>query len=180
MKAVYISFTQMLRQMTQDIMLIVIAFVPFLAGVVFMFVIPAAESLLTGYFGTDAVLSPYYELFDLFLIILTPVMLNYAAAMVILEESDDHLTAYLAVTPLGKIGYLLSRLGGMGLISFPVSIFVGLLFQLSHICVWMAAGLALSGVVQGIVTALLIVSFSSNKVEGMAVGKMASLFTLGH
>jgi len=179
MKAIYISFFQMLRQMKQDIMLIIITLVPLLAGAILRFIIPIIEDLLTAYFNIDAILTPYYELFDLFLIILTPVMLNYVVAMLILEENDDHMIAYLAVTPLGKTGYLLSRLGIISLVSFPVSIFIALLFRLSNTDVLILVGIALAGTVQGVVVALLIVVLSTNKVEGMAVGKMSSIFTLG-
>lgn len=179
MKAIYISFSQMLRQLQRDIMLLVITITPFLSGVIFRFGIPMAERLLTGYFGKEAILTSYYELFDLFLIILTPYMLNFVVAMVILEETDDHMTVYLAVTPLGKVGYLFSRLGVTGIISFPISIIVYLLFHISHIEILMLTGIALAGAVHGAVAALLIVSLSTNKVEGMAVGKMASLLSLG-
>lgn len=179
MKAIYSCFSQMIQQLKQDAMLIMIVFVPLLAGTFFRFVIPFIEKLITGYFGIDAILAPYYELVDLFLIILTPSMFNYVAAMVILEEADDHMISYLAVTPLGKTGYLLSRLGATGLISFPASIFVSALFHLSNVNVLMLTGIALAGTVQGVIIALLIVTLSTNKVEGMAVGKITTLFTVG-
>lgn len=179
MKAIYICFLQMIRQLKQDAMLIIIALVPLLAGTFFRFTIPFIEKVITGYFGVDAILAPYYELVDLFLIILTPSMFNYVAAMVMLEETDDHLVSYLAVTPLGKTGYLLSRLGVIALISFLASILVSALFQLSNVNILMFICIALAGTVQGVIIALLIVTLSTNKVEGMAVGKMATFFTVG-
>lgn len=179
MKAIYICFSQMIRQLKQDAMLIMIVFVPLLAGTFFRFAIPFIEKLITGYLGIDAMLTPYYELLDLFLIILTPSMFNYVAAMIMLEETDDHMIAYLVVTPLGKTGYLLSRLGAIGLISFPASIFVSALFHLSNVNIPMFIGIALAGTVQGVIIALLIVTLSTNKVEGMAVGKITTLFTVG-
>jgi len=179
MKAMTISFSQMCRQMKQDNILLIMAFVPFIIGIIFRFIIPVVEDLLTDYFGSVAILTPYYELFDLFLIIVTPAMLNFVVAMVMLEEADDHLIAYLAVTPLGKAGYLFSRLGITGLISFFISILVAALFQLSGINFLMMTGLALAGSIQGILIALLIVVLSKNKVEGLAIGKMTTLFNLG-
>ncbi len=179
MKAIYICFSQVLRQLKHDAMLIIIAFVPLLAGIFFRFIIPVIEELITSYLGINEVLAPYYRLFDLFLIILTPSMLNYVVAMVMLEEADDHLISYLAVTPLGKTGYLLSRLGAIGLISFPASIFVSAFFHLSQANMPIFTGIALAGTIQGVVIALLIVTLSTNKVEGMAVGKMVTIFNLG-
>ncbi|MDF2845142.1 MAG: ABC-type transport system, multidrug-familypermease [Herbinix sp.] len=179
MKAIYNCFSQMIRQLKQDAMLVIMVFVPLLAGSVFLFVIPVIEKLLTSYIGIDAVLAPYYELFDLFLIILTPSMFNYVVAMVMLEEADNHMISYLTITPLGKAGYLLSRLGAIGLISFPVSIFISLSFHLSNANILMVIGIALAGSIQGSIIALLIVTLTANKVEGMAVGKMTTLFTVG-
>ena len=178
MKAISISFMMMLRQMKNDAMLIMLAVCPLLIGLSFRFIIPLSESLLTEYFGTGEVIKPYYALFDIFLIIITPSMFNYACAMVMLEEYDDHITAYLAVTPLGKKGYLFSRLGFTALIAFAVSIIVGFAFHLSRTNIFTLIGVAFAGTLQGVIVALLIVALSKNKVEGMAVGKFTSLLSI--
>ena len=93
-----------------------------------------------------AVLSPYYGLIDVIFAMLSPAMFCFAAAMVVLEETDEKTAAYLFVTPLERRGYLAARLG------IPAAV---LLF---------AAG----GTLQGVIAALLILAFSSNKLEGMA------------
>jgi fluoroquinolone transport system permease protein len=179
MKALYRSFAQMIRQMKTDVILVIIPFIPILLGCIFRYLIPIAEQHLTAYFGLNQILSPYYQLFDLFLLIITPSMFNYVAAMVILEEADDHMAVCLAVSPLGKSGYLFSRLGFTGIISFPISIVLVSIFRLTQMPLWLLSGAALAGTAQGITAALLIVSLSANKVEGIAVGKMASLSNLG-
>ena len=106
----------------------IIAFFPFIIGIISRFLIPVVEDLLTDYFGVGTTLTPYYDLFDLFLIIVTPAMLNFMVAMVMFED------------------FL------------------------------MMSGLALAGRVQGIVIALLILTLSKNKVEGLVMGKMTTLF----
>ncbi len=179
MNILYCGFSQMLRQMKKDSTLVIIAFVPAILGIIFKTVIPLIENILTDYFGLNEILAPYYELFDLFLVVITPSLFNYVAAMVILEEADDHITTYLAITPLGKFGYLFSRLGFTGIISFPVSVILVLIFHLSQIPLLMLAGAALTGTVQGIAAGLCVVAMSTNKVEGMAAGKLTSLFNMG-
>ncbi len=179
MRAIRLSFLQMLRQLKGDAMLAMVAVAPFLMGLAFRIAIPLAEDWLTGYFGRHEILAPYYALLDVFLIMLTPSMLNFAAAMVTLEEIDDHVTTYLAVTPLGKSGYLASRLGLSGVASFVVSLVVAFAFHLSAANAPIFVGMALAGTIQGAVSALLIVALSSNKVEGMAVGKFTSVLSLG-
>ena len=60
--------------------------------------------------NTSAVLSGYYLLFDLFLAIFAPYFLTFISAMVMLSEIDEHVAAYLAVTPVRRKGYVTSRL----------------------------------------------------------------------
>lgn len=143
MKAVTLNFSQMLRQMKNDPMLLVLTFVPALVGLLFRFGIPFAEMQLTSYFALEYVISPYYGLLDLFLVIMTPTMFNFVVAMVVLEEGDERIISYLAVTPLGKKGYLFSRFGITGILSLVLSISVFALFHLVHINIGMLMGLAI-------------------------------------
>lgn len=179
MKSVALSFSQMLRQMKNDPMLLVIAFVPVLIGLLFRIGIPLAEAQLTNYLALDYVIAPYYGLLDLLLILFTSTMFNLVVAMVVLEEADEGLISYLAITPLGKTGYLLSRFGLTGIISLAISLLLFTLFHLNGINIFMLFGLAIVGAAQGISAAMMIVTFSANKVEGMAAGKFTSLFALG-
>ncbi|MCP1110748.1 fluoroquinolone transport system permease protein [Lachnospiraceae bacterium PF1-21] len=179
MKAMLLSFFQMFRQMKKDAMLLAIAFVPVLVGALFRFGIPFAETQLINYLEVEQIISPYYGLLDLFLVMLTPSMYSFIVAMVVLEEADERLISYLAVTPLGKKGYLLSRFGMTGIISLFMSVVVVTFFHLASMNAAMLIVLVIVSTVQGICSALLIVAFSANKVEGMAVGKFTMLFTLG-
>lgn len=179
MKAMAFSFLLMLRKMKSDAMLIMLTVCPFFMGLLFRFGIPIIEHVLTDYFGFSEILTPYYPLFDTFLVIVTPSMFYYAAAMVMLEESDDRVAAYLSVTPLGKTGYLFSRLGFTGLIAFLISIAAVLVFHLAQTDVILFLNAAFAGTIQSVIVALLIAGLSKNKVEGMAVGKFASLLSLG-
>jgi len=175
MKTSTLSFTQM----KNDPMLLIIAFTPVLVGLLFRFGIPFVEMQLINYLSLEHVISPYYGLLDLFLIMLTSSMFSFVVAMVVLEEADERLISYLAVTPLGKAGYLFSRFGLTGIISLVFSLLVFALFHLAPMNIGLLIGLAISSAIQGIASALLIVTFSANKVEGMAVGKFTMLFTLG-
>ena len=111
MNAVIRTFMMMIRQVWEDGMLLGALCAPVLAGVVFRFGVPFAELQLCRYFQSAEILLPYYLLFDLFLCSLTPYMFCFAAAMVMLTEHDENLTRYMSVTPAGRCGYLLARLG---------------------------------------------------------------------
>ncbi|MDQ0360078.1 ABC transporter permease [Breznakia pachnodae] len=178
MNVVMKSFLHMLKLMRKDLIIIVIALIPFVMGVLFYYGIPFVDELLASQFG-HKILQPYYELFDTFLIMFTPSMFCFVSALFVLEERDDNLSIYLSVTPLKRQGYYFSRIGMIALISIPISILLVTLFHLSvnnHL-LWCALSLA-SGL-QGLFISIFIIAFSSNKVEGMAIGKITSLFTIG-
>lgn len=179
MRAIRISFLQMLAQMRKDFMLFIMPFVPFLAGAVFRFAIPFAEQQITRYFAVAGIITPYYQLIDALLILLTPTLISFVAALIMLEESDDGIISYLSVTPLGKSGYLVSRLGIATVLTIPLNMLVFALFHIEGFGILNTLLLSIVGAVQGCVVALMIVALSSNKVEGMAIGKMTSLLTIG-
>jgi fluoroquinolone transport system permease protein len=165
--------------MKSDPMLLLIAFAPVLVGFLFWFGVPFVEVRLINYLALEEVISPYYGLLDLFLVMLTPSMFSFVVAMIVLEEADDQLISYLAVTPLGKTGYLFSRFGLTGILSLIFSFLVFALFHLTAMNSWVLVGVGVASAAQGICTAMLIVTFSANKVEGMAIGKFTMLFTMG-
>ena len=179
MKALTASFKIFLKQISRDFMLYVICIVPLLVSFVFRLGVPYLDRLLSGYFQVATILSDYYLLFDLFLASITPLMLCFVSSLVILSEYDENITNYLAVTPIGKKGYLFSRLIIPAAISCAISFILVFFFSLT---VWTSLMIftvsALSGIAS-ILFSLLIVSFSHNRVEGLAIGKFSTLLMLG-
>lgn len=110
---------------------------------------------------------------------MAPVLLCFAFAMITLEEIDDKVSRYFSITPLGKSGYLFTRLGVPSIISAVIAFIVLLLFSLEKLSIGMTICLALLGSVQAIIVSLMIITLSSNKLEGMAVTKLAALTLLG-
>ena len=99
--------------------------------------------------------------------------------MVMLAERDENIAQYLAITPLGRKGYVFSRLCVPVLLSLPASIVLMLCFSLT---IWPMRHLLEAVILMGLlstVVALLVVSFSRNRVEGVAVGKLSGLLILG-
>ena len=150
---------------------------PLLVGVALRIGVPLAEGALVRYAG--AALSPYYGLLDLFLASLTPVLFCFIAAMVMLEERDDHIDQYLSATSLGRNGYYISRIVLPALAAFAVTAMLLPVFHLSPMSAGAVLCLSLAGALQGVIVALLVVALSANKLEGMAVTKLSSLILLG-
>ena len=179
MKAIFSSFRMLLKQLSKDGMLIVMMFVPILAGFFFRFGIPYLEGIITQAMAQTSVLSDYYLLFDLFLATITPYMFCFVVTMTMLDEYDTHIIGHLTITPLTKNGYIISRLGISTIISFLVSLLVVTIFSLTQwtlgklICVCFLTSVLCIGV------AMFIFTKSRNKVEGIAVAKLSGIVMLG-
>lgn len=179
MKVLLRSFAIFIREITQDYMLIGVLVAPPLIGLAFRFGVPFAEELLTAHFSRDGVISPYYLLFDLFLCLVTPYFFLFASVLVMLSEYDENMVNYLAVTPLGRGGYIVSRLVLPAALSFPVSVLLVKVFALTEWPSLLLPTACLLSSVMSVATAMLLFSFSNNRVEGLALGKMANIYSLG-
>lgn len=179
MKPIWKSFGIFLRQIREDAMLFAVLIAPVLAGCAFRFGVPVLENLLCGELGAQTVLKEYYLLFDLFLAVLTPYMFCFASSMVMLTERDESISAYFAVTPIGRRGYVLSRLVLPALVSAVATVVVLLLFSLTRWNGWNLVLVSLFGGMLCVPATLLIVAFANNRVEGMALAKTAGLILLG-
>ncbi len=179
MKAMLRSFQMLLRQIAGDGMLIAVFAAPLLAGCMFRFGVPYAETLLCESFGKTAILADYYLMIDLFLAIMTPFLFCFVSSLVMLTEFDENISAYLTVTPIGRGGYVLSRLLFPAVISIAATAGILHFFTLTA---WTWPNILLVGVLGALMSipmSLLVVSFSHNRVEGMALGKLLSALLLG-
>ena len=167
-----------IKNIFSDAMLIACVFAPVLAGFAFRFGIPVLESLLIKYFG-HPVIGPYYALVDLFLGVLAPMMVCFASAMAILDERDCGVCAYLMVTPVGRSGYIATRLGLPALASSVYSIAILAIFGLSGLPSYAVALTAFGMGLTSFAMTLAITVLSANRIEGLAVGKLSGLALMG-
>lgn len=179
MRAVRLSFFHMLNVVKHDKMLFAALMSPLLAGIAIHFGVPVAEKMLMQMTGLPVVLSPYYGLIDIFFASLTPIMFCFISAMVLLEEHDDHIDKYLFITSLGRNGYFVSRMMLPALLAFSITGILLPVVKLTELSCVDIIFLSLAGSLQGIIVTLLIVTISSNKLEGMAVTKLSSLIMFG-
>lgn len=166
-------------QITKDMMLVAAGLAPFLAGLAFHFGIPFLEKIIEKQFGLVELLHPYYGIFDGLLVLLSTVMYNFIGAMCVLEEIDEGTARYLCVTPLGKRGYLASRLGIPSILAFVVSFIAVCLFSLEKHSPMILLALCVVAMLQGLAIGLMVIALSHNKLEGMALTKLAGVFLLG-
>ena len=176
MKSSCKMFGLMLKQISHELMMVILIITPVLAGAIFKFGIPLLETKVLCRFGFCNVLTPYYELFSWLLAMLTSMLFAFVGGLVVLGEIDDGIAKYIMVTPPGQKGYLLSRIVFPGMVSGIVTVLLLPIFSLTKLSIETIFVMAASTVCCGIITALIVVAISSNKVEGMAVGKFSGFF----
>jgi len=179
LKPLYRSFAMFIKQIFKDSMLLMVCFAVILYAFLVRYGIPFAEKALCGYFNREAVLSNYYLIFDLLLALITPYMFCFASALMMLTEYDENIASFLAVTPVGKKGYVISRLIFPAGAAFIVSVIILKLFSITQWSIWMILIICLLSSASSIILTLFLFSFSHNRVEGMALGKLSGILMLG-
>jgi len=107
---------------------------------------------------------------------ITPIMYCFSFAMILLEEIDDKVARYFMIMPPGKSGYLLSRVGLPAVISLLFTPLLLLFFHISSMNTSALLSVSLLGATMAFIVALIIVSLSTNKLEGMAATKMVDVY----
>lgn len=179
MRAFISATKRFFAQIWSDAMLIVLLFAPLIMGLAFCFGVPVLEGYLCERLGRTELLAPYYPIFDLLLSIMTPVMFTSAGAMVILDEADSGIAMTFAVTPVGRSGYLSSRIVVPSFLATVYCVIVSLIFKLSDMGTLTLIMLALCSGALSVTVALMISTLAKNKVEGLAYSKLSGLFVLG-
>ena len=177
MRMVSSIFMVGLRQIRRDGVLLFLLPSPFLIGAIFRLIFPWADFIFRREFSFT--LAPWYPLSDAFLIMITPCMVAMVIAFLMLEELDEGLHLYYAVTPAGGENYLAARLLLPLLWALICSLLVAFIFGLAAFFRWQMVVAALLSTIHGGALALMVVSFSQNKVEGLAYGKLMGVFLLG-
>ncbi|EMI11471.1 hypothetical protein [Anoxybacillus gonensis] len=118
---------------------------------------------------------PY--LLSIFLL-MTPITLGMMLGMFMLEERDEMLVMYLAVTPLGRGRYVVFRIGLPLLITMMLLILLVLVFPVPSLHRWKVFLFLLTSALEIPLMALTMLSFASNRLEGLAVAKMLNFMLL--
>lgn len=110
--------------------------------------------------------------------ITVPVLLGMFAAFIILDERDENVLTFLAVTPLSKKEYLAYRLGTPVFISTLLSFAALFIAGYADIISWRTIPVILLLSLEAPLVALFVAGTAKNKVEGLAVAKVASILLL--
>ncbi len=165
------------RGMSRDPMLAVGILGPLALLIVIRYVFPLVDSFVEESFSVN--LSEYNRFMSSLFMLITPMLIGMMAGFVMLDERDEQMVSYYAVTPLTRRGYLLHRLG----LPTTISIICNVLFlSLSGLepFNWLdQLAVILMLTLEAPMFALFLVGFASNKVEGLALSKIAGIFLAG-
>jgi fluoroquinolone transport system permease protein len=154
----------------RDPMLILCLIAPILLILVATMVFPLASDLSIKFINFS--LEPYFPVGSLFLFPLTAMLLGMVYGFILLDERDGGLISYLAITPMGKSGYLQIRMLMPVMISFLMNIvflvctgFLQFLKPVEIIVISFITSFEAPMIL------LFLAAFADNKVEGMAISK---------
>jgi fluoroquinolone transport system permease protein len=179
MKAILAFGKNDARNISRDSLLLYVIAIPWVMVVLTRLLVPALTTWLAEQVRFDLV--PYYPLIlSFFFVLEIPMLFGLVFGLLILDERDDNTLTALRVTPFSMTSYLLYRMMvasglsiGYVLVLLPLTgmMDIGLLPATVPIAV-------LTGLLAPIL-ALLLVSFASNKVEGLALMKASGILLLG-
>ncbi len=164
------------RRIGKDPVLMAAVFGPVAVTVFARFVFPLLSDSMESRFAFR--LADYAGFAVVFLQLIVPLLPGMMAGLLILDERDEHLIGYYAVTPLTRKGYLIYRL-------FLPSLLCLALFVLFFAGSGIAAAqfenvytIALLGL-EAPCFALFLAAYAANKVEGLALSKVSGLLFAG-
>lgn len=168
-----------LRSVRRDSLLVYMLIIPPLMVVLARLILPAARGYLSRNFGFDLV--PYYPmLLSFFFVLQIPLLFGVLVGLMILDEKDDDTLTALRVTPISMSGYALYKGGAAVALSFLfVLVALPLTGLLPASLLPVVAPSALLSGLMAPIFALVIATFAANKVEGLALMKVLSIFMLG-
>lgn len=140
---------------------------------------PTCNSWLSMRLGQPNVLVPYYEAIDAFVICTTATMVGYTGVLVVLDELDTGTASYYAITPIGKGGYLTSRLLVPVAMAISINLLVVGLWSLSSLSAVQLVAHTLMGLLMGMLIAVFVLAYAHNRIEGIALTKVGNTFILG-
>ena len=165
------------KNILRDSTLILILFGPIALFLMMRLVVPIADRLLAERLAFE--LTPYYPFIVIYLSLIPSMLFGLLLGFLILDERDEEIIAYIAVTPLRKTGYLAYKLSvsvGMSFLFFFATLY---LTQLTTIRFHYAVGLALLTALEAPIASLFLAAFAENKVEGLALSKVLGMMYLG-
>lgn len=162
------------RTMRHDPILILTLLVPTLIILLFRFGYPLGEAWLRQVSGFD--LAGYRVLILSILTLVTPMMIGMLTGFMLLDDKEDRILEYIAITPLKPVVYLRWRIIVPLVLSIALSPAVIILTDLAPVPMTIVLGATLMASLEAPILSLFLAVTCQNKVEGLAVAKVTGIF----
>ncbi len=158
-----------LRRFARDPILVALAVVPPALALALRFAMPRLAPLLPAPPGVVATTAAAA------LLLITPMLFGFVAALLLLDERDEGVLAAVAVTPVGKRGFLAYRMVAPAAWTAGASVVVLRVAGLADVGETRLVALALLAGMEAPLLALFVGAFAPSKIEGMALAKVGSV-----
>lgn len=165
-----------LRQIRTDPVLMASLIGPVLLILISRYALPPLLEWVEQAYGLS--LSQYMAFAAAFMLVILPVLIGSLTGLLMLDDRDENMIAYFAVTPLVRIGYASYRL----LLPSLLTLLMGTLYVLTSGMVELRFAAVYTVILlflEAPLIAICLTVFASNKVEGLAMTKAASLLFAG-
>ena len=165
------------RNISRDPLLLLSFAAPLLIAVVLKLGLPFAAGIAGETVGVDH-LTRHYPFIISLALTLVPMMLGMLIGFIILDDRDENLLAFYAVTPVSKVGYLLHRVTVPVVLSFVLSLLMIAITGLVPVNYLTLIPVLLMASLQAPLIALFLGAFAANKIEGLALAKALGILLL--
>src|SRR6056297_2831096 len=175
MRTIKVLGSSLIKSIFRDSFMLLILGIPLFMATLFRFVMPVAQGYLIDYFH----LSNHYTFVTLFILTMAPMMSGMVIGFNLLDDRDENILIFMAVTPIRKEGYLLFKVFAPMLAVFVQAFFIVLIFNLGEMNFLCLLPLIAVLALETPMYALVMASIASNKVEGLAIGKLMGISVAG-
>ena len=159
------------RNVARDPLLLLVVVVPILLAVLVRIAFPWATSLAAPRLTLEA-----YAPFVLgYLLVLTPMLVGGASGFMLLDDRDEQVLAAIAVTPIGKQGWLAHRVTGPVVATALMSLIAVYLTGLEPPPPARLLLIVVLAALEAPLATLFLAAFAANKVQAMALAKAGTL-----
>jgi len=162
-----------IRKFSRDSMLVLVLFAPILILALVRLGVPLLAATLSTTFAFQ--LGAYYPLIFIFFCTIFPMLFGMLIGFSMLDEQDEKVLQFIAVTPFARRGYLWMKFAVPTLLLLPILVGFALLSGLFDGRLPRFLPLAVIMAVETPLMGMFLAGYASNKVEGLALGKAAGI-----
>lgn len=166
-----------LKNISRESTLLLVLFAPLALLLFLRFALPQLSGIVQAQFDIDL---REYDLFIFAFMSLIPSLLfGMVSGFIMLDERDEDIIAFIAVTPLQKSGYFLYKL--LSLTAVVFAFFFVLTGQAGLVQLPLLSSVVLASLIalEAPIGALFLAAFAENKVEGLALSKALGVMYVG-